>query len=860
MLKPFRGLGTIGLLALLAAGCGSSGTSSLSGTTSGSSGPSGGNLGSGTLSRLGSVVVVQDGSLIKLDASGQNPVVLTRNFQDDDPAFSPDGRGVIFSRSNPGSQETADVFRVDIDGSGLVNLTPGFAQPALDPEYSRDGKLIVFSAEVNANQQDLYLMNADGSAIRQLTSGTTSDRHPSFSLDGSQVVFQRGNRISVVDVSSGAVIDLTDGSHVDTYPSYCPPGGMIVFTRDGEIWSITGQTLTQISHTPLEKEFQASHSVDPRVIFALASTTSGVSPKSDADSGDLYVMDQDGGNRFKLTDNLRGSNFTLGPGTPDNKNTFTLNLENKSDYPDSEVFINISGKNEALNAWFYLGKSTDPSLTRFDDTPGTLLKKKADGAFVGNDKYFIKMSDMVSVGNHTRTMEVPRDNLYSGRIYLSFGKSLPGVGITAPGYAFARDAGGAPIGDGTPVTGAATGSGQTDTAGNVITGLNIDATTLIYPGEPVSGSGIPAGTVVRSVASSSSITLSQSGPPNSAQTLTFTPPPFSNLSLQGPSFTGAPDYLIPFEFMELSATRDLTVSDPWYTLFVNTSVVDFFSIGLGMSVDFTDATNKTVGFQDGTRDALLAELNNLDTAHEGFKGFVLSDGAGGGSLSFSKTVADPTKILRVLGPQNIIQLNPADAFTNYLQPVIDAGWTEYASKALNIPDNLPGHNPYGFTYSAQTIAGGNLNMTCTNVSGSQSGLGENYKLPKPTTFIVFKCDDTNPPPDSYSNNGTDAHKRLASLLCAALNRGVFADYSKWSNNLAGNPTFYLPANGVFNVYAKLLHKYALLGKVYGFGYDDIYGQDPTIAGSIGLTKGSKVPPGGAGITRVTVKIPAFHRL
>jgi hypothetical protein len=571
-------------------------------------------------------------------------------------------------------------------------------------------------------------------------------------------------------------------------------------------------------------------------------------------------MSPDGIHRQRLTRNLGASYLAVGPPAQvQNKNTFTLNIENQSSYADTEVYINISGKNEALSAWFYLAKPTDASLVRFDDTPATLLKKKPDGAFVGNEKYFIPLSNLASVGNHTRSMEVPRENLYSGRIYLSFGKSLPGVGITAPGYAFAVDGNGAPIGDGTPVTAAVTGTGQTDTVGNVVTGLSVDATTQIYPGEAVSGPNIPAGTVVRSVKSSSQIALSNSAPPNAAQTLTFTPPPFSNLALQGPSYTGAPDYLIPFEFMELSATRDLSVADPWYTLFTNTSVVDFFSIGLGMSVDFTDLSTKTVGFQPGTRDLLLNDFNNLAAAQQGFQGFVVSDGAGGGSLSFSKKVPDVKKILRVLGPQNIIQLNPGDAFANYLQPAIDAGWAKYTSTVLNIPDNLPGHNPYGFTYQGNLIAGGILGMTCTNVSGSQTGLNENYQLPKPTTFIVFRCDDNNPPPNSYSNNGTDAHKRLASLLCAALNRGVFDDYTKWSNSKDNLPTFYLSPDSLFNVFAQLLHRYALSGKVYGFGYDDIYGQDPTIAGSIGQTQKGNTPPGGPGITRVTVKIPNFDR-
>ena len=834
------------LLAMMFIGCGST-TTSFSGSApqpTATAGIQSAQPGFGT------AVVVQNGRLLRIDASGQSALPSQAGAVDDEPAFSPDGQRLVFSRTEQGS---SDIYRINLDGSGLVNLTRGFAANALDPEFSRDGRSIVFAAESGSDLHQLYLMNADGSNVRRLTDGF-DDRHPSFSPDGSRVVFERGNRIAEVVVAGGAVTDLTDGS----LPAYYGSQGGILFTRNGEVWIFQNGNARQLSQTPAA-EFMALPALGQGQILSLATGDSQVKGRVQGLAGDLYLLDPDGSNAQRLTTNLNASSLAVAAAAPTNKTTFTLQLENKSDYPDNQVYINISGKNEALTAWYYLAHAGDSSLVRFDDTPGTLLPKQTNGAFVGNDKYFLRLSDLTSAGNHTYNMEVPRENLYSGRIYLSFGQILPGVGITAPGYAFAVDGNGAPQGNGTPVTSSVTGTGQTDTAGNVVSGLNINATTQIFPGEPVSGPGIPVGTVVRSVSSSSQITLSSPAPANTAQTINFNAPPFSNLALQGPSFTGAPDYLIPFEFLELSATRDTTIPDPYYTLFTNTSVVDFFSIGLGMSVDFLDASNKTVGFQDGARAALLNDFNSLPAAQAGFQGFVVSDGNGGGTLSFSQSVADPSKILRVLGPQNIIQVHPGTSLDNYLQPAIDEAWATYTTTVLNIPDNLPGHAPYGFTYIGQLITNNILNLTCTGVAGNQSGLNEQYALNKPTTFIAFKCDDTAPPPNSYANGGTDAHKRLASLLLAALNRGVLNDYASWSNSKNGQPTFYRRPDRLYNVFSQLLHVYALADKVYGFGYDDIYGQDPTIAGPIGLTQNGSVPPGGPGILKVTVKIPAFAR-
>ncbi len=826
----------------------------------------------------GSLVVARNGELSLLNGSAQNPVALTTGFQDDDPFFNPNGLSLIFSRSNLDRTGTADIFRIQTDGSGLTNLTPGFALPALDPVYSPDGQRIAFSAQVAPQVFNLYIMSADGTGIMEVTSGTNLDRHPTFSSDGSTLIFERGNRIASVAVSgSGNVIHLTDGAQRDTQPSYCPPNGVVLFIRGGETWSLDGQSETQITRSPNEAEFVALHGPSASHIFHLvAPSSTRAQGTSDATvEGDIFVSDSDGGNRRRLSTNLGASFLAVGPATAGatDKETFTVNIENSSSYAANEVYVQIQGQNEPPAGkpdnvfWYYLAKPGDSSLTEFDRAPTSLLKKNPDGSFVGNDKYFFTLSEMTAAGANTYTMEVPRENLYSGRIYISFGQRLPGIAINASGYAFNVTNGGAPTGVGTPVTSSVTGSGTSGADGKQIASLTIDATTQIYPGEPVSGAGVPTGTVVSKVLTSHSIELSQAVPPNTAVTLSFDAAPFTGKALQGPSFTGSPDFLIPWEFMELSATRDLTVADPWYTLFVNTSVVDFYSVGLGMEVEFSDASQKSVGFLAGSRADILGEFNSLPEAQKGFKGFVVTQFPDSippterTNPLFDTSLPDTTKILRVLGPQNILQFKPADdAFQSYLKPIIDAAWVKYMSTVLNIPDNLPGHNPYGFTYTGQLVNAQNiLTMTNTSVAGGQSGLGEVYNLGKPSTFVVLKCDDIKGGNDSYSNDGSVAHRRLGSLLLAALNRGVFEDYLSWSNDKNGQPTFYTNASKLYNHYPEILHRYAIDKKVYGFGYDDIYGQDPTIAGSIGKTAGGQDPPGGAGIIKVTVKIPSFAK-
>jgi hypothetical protein len=81
-------------------------------------------------------------------------------------------------------------------------------------------------------------------------------------------------------------------------------------------------------------------------------------------------------------------------------------------------------------------------------------------------------------------------------------------------------------------------------------------------------------------------------------------------------------------------------------------------------------------------------------------------------------------------------------------------------------------------------------------------------------------------------------------LSSALNRGVFENYNDWDD-----PTkFYTRPDGRYNHYSKIMHQFALDNKVYGFGYDDVYGQDPTLSEPV-----SKV-------NQVVLRIPAFPKI
>src|SRR5947207_9164140 len=101
------------------------------------------------------------------------------------PASPSVGNGrIAFSTNRDGNNE---VYVMNADGSGAVDLTN---DPASDtsPSWSPDGARIAFTTNRDGNNE-VYVMNADGSGAVDLTNDPASDTSPSWSPDGTRVAF-----------------------------------------------------------------------------------------------------------------------------------------------------------------------------------------------------------------------------------------------------------------------------------------------------------------------------------------------------------------------------------------------------------------------------------------------------------------------------------------------------------------------------------------------------------------------------------------------------------------------------------------------------------------------------------------------
>ena len=164
--------------------------------------------------------------------------------------FRPDGKKIIFasSHASPFEREAKSVmnkyvwdltpymniYEANLDGSDLVPLTSGPAYHA-ECSYSSDGSEIVYASN-ETGSMNLYIMNADGSHVRQITHTDYSyNGGPFFSPNDSQILFRSDRfekdllQIFLVD-RNGKEKQLTNNKAVNWAPYWHRNGKVIVYT------------------------------------------------------------------------------------------------------------------------------------------------------------------------------------------------------------------------------------------------------------------------------------------------------------------------------------------------------------------------------------------------------------------------------------------------------------------------------------------------------------------------------------------------------------------------------------------------------------------------------------------------------
>jgi TolB protein len=169
----------------------------------------------------------------------------------------------IQAQNNPGKLVYADeVGRIQIinaDGTGQTQLTEGLFIIDDDPVYSPDGSKIAFS-RYSSSKSEVCVMNADGTNVVTITSGNVEpesyNRNPSWSPDGTKLVFISNRSGSgktelwTVNSDGSAPVRLTTSVQIassdqgpifssDLDPAWSPDGSKIAFVSNRSAWADT---------------------------------------------------------------------------------------------------------------------------------------------------------------------------------------------------------------------------------------------------------------------------------------------------------------------------------------------------------------------------------------------------------------------------------------------------------------------------------------------------------------------------------------------------------------------------------------------------------------------------------------------
>ena len=164
-----------------------------------------------------------------LSADGSNLVQLTDGPNPDFlPAWSPDGRRIAFTRELRGS---AEIFVMNVDGSGVTQLTHDRSANDEHPAWSPDGTHIAYSSGTEAGQ-DLFVMSADGSDQTRLTSGPFFASEPAWSPRGDEIAFICDSDVCLVGAERGSRAGQLLGTRPKEFsPRWSPEGKWLAVAR-----------------------------------------------------------------------------------------------------------------------------------------------------------------------------------------------------------------------------------------------------------------------------------------------------------------------------------------------------------------------------------------------------------------------------------------------------------------------------------------------------------------------------------------------------------------------------------------------------------------------------------------------------
>ena len=174
--------------------------------------------------------------IVLFDETGSYKKIITdQKYDDFYPQFSKDDLTIFYQKKL--SNTNMEIFSNDLDGSYEFNLSRNKANDYIsrNPSISFNNEKIVFTSD-RTGYLDVFIMNLDGSNVRNLTSSTFDDLSLTFSPKHNKVVFisnrEGNNDVFVMNLDNNEIINITESEYSETSPKFSPDGKKLAYISD----------------------------------------------------------------------------------------------------------------------------------------------------------------------------------------------------------------------------------------------------------------------------------------------------------------------------------------------------------------------------------------------------------------------------------------------------------------------------------------------------------------------------------------------------------------------------------------------------------------------------------------------------